>query len=67
MSNTSSHPHPDDDRCGVCVGEGEIEVCTTCANAVDNCECDQDSLPETEMEPCPECDGTGDVKKTEDA
>ena len=33
----------------------------TCANAVDNCECDGDSLPETEMEECSECDGTGDA------
>jgi hypothetical protein len=33
----------------------------TCANVVDNCECDGDSLPEVEMEECSECDGTGDA------
>ena len=57
MPNTNPHP---DDRCSVCAGEGEIETCMTCANTVDNCECEGDSLPETEMEECSECDGTGD-------
>jgi RecJ-like exonuclease len=60
----STHSHPDD-RCPTCHGEGEIETCMTCANAVDNCECDGDSLPEVEMEECSECDGTGDADTEE--
>jgi hypothetical protein len=60
MPSTSPHP---DERCGVCCGEGEVETCTACANVVDNCECEGDSLPATEMEPCSECDGTGDAEE----
>ncbi len=62
MPNTNPHP---DDRCSVCAGEGEIETCMSCANAVDNCECEDDSLPEVEMEECSECGGTGDADTEE--
>jgi hypothetical protein len=64
MPNTNPHP---DDRCSACAGEGEIETCMSCANAVDNCECEGDSLPEVEMEECSECDGTGDADVGDDA
>ena len=64
MPNTNPHP---DDRCSVCAGEGEIETCMTCANAVDNCECEGDSLPAVEMEECSDCDGTGDADTEEDS
>jgi DnaJ-class molecular chaperone len=61
MPNTNPHP---DDRCSVCAGEGEIETSMTCANVVDNCECDSESA--AEMEECSECHGTGDPDAEED-
>lgn len=61
MPSTNSHP---DDCCSVCTGEGEIEICMVCANAVDNCECAVEQP--TAMEECPECDGTGDANASED-
>lgn len=62
MPNTSPHP---DDRCCVCGGEGEGETCMTCANTVENCECEGNSTPDTEMEECSGCDGTGDAEESQ--
>lgn len=48
-------------KCDHCNGDGEVEVCTACANEVENCECD-DEQP-TENEECPECHGDREVEK----
>lgn len=62
MPSDKTHP---DERCSTCHGSGEIEVCQTCASEVDNCECDTEATPDSEMEECPECEGTGDNEPDE--
>ena len=51
-------------KCEHCDGDGEVEVCTVCANEVENCECD-DEQP-TKNEECPECHGDREVEEEDD-
>lgn len=51
--------------CGHCNGDGEVEVCTSCANEVENCECDDEEIAPSESEECPECNGSGEIDDEE--
>ncbi len=50
-------------KCHTCAGDGEIEVCSSCSNEVENCECETESP--TENEECPDCEGDGEIDDDE--
>lgn len=54
------------DKCGHCDGSGvECEVCLTCNEQLDNCNC-EGTQPTEEIE-CSVCGGTGEIDEDEES
>lgn len=53
------------ERCEICSGEGEIEICTICNENIENCTCLGDMVPPIETITCSECDGDGEIEVEE--